>query len=259
MKVVRYTVDNLPARHGLLEGNNIRELVNFHWSHKLDPADHLIPLDKVALLAPILPTQLVGLAYNYKDLVGDRIKYDEPLIFLKSTSGIIGPSQAIQLPPKSTCWVEVELGVVISQSARNLRHGEGEQAIFGFFIANDVTAANIHGRDHHLARSKALDSFAPVSTTIYTNIDVSNRRMITRINGKIFQDGTTSNMILTPGECIELVSQFITLQPGDVLFTGTPANAMNSIIAPGDLCQLEIDGLGLMEHAVVERRERESA
>lgn len=254
MQIVRFKTDS-GSSYGLLEDKKVTPFTDFSFSRShveqlkyLDSKDFCV--EECKLLAPVQPRVVVGLAYNYKDLVGEMDNYDEPLLFLKSPTGIIADGETVNIPEGCKCWAEVELVIVIGKTVHKLSYGEGERAIYGYLIGNDVTAENIHRRDHHLARSKGHDTFAPVSSVIHTDIDTSKLSVQTYINELKFQDGTTSNMILDARECVELVSQFITLQPGDVIFTGTPKNAMNSIIKDGDTVRLVVENIGELRNFV---------
>jgi 2-keto-4-pentenoate hydratase/2-oxohepta-3-ene-1,7-dioic acid hydratase in catechol pathway len=199
----------------------------------------------VSMLPPFCGSKVLGLAYNFKSLVGVREVYDEPLFFLKSPTSVCGQDATIPYPRfAEKVWVEVELVVVIGRRCRDASIEEARNAILGFGIGSDITAQNLYGRDHHLARSKALDGFAPMAPEIHADIDVGARRMTTEINGKLFQDGDTSDRILGDAEAVSLVSRYVTLDPGDVIMTGTPANAMNSLVRPGDSVRHIIDGIG---------------
>jgi 2-keto-4-pentenoate hydratase/2-oxohepta-3-ene-1,7-dioic acid hydratase in catechol pathway len=201
-------------------------------------------------MAPVTPGKVIGLAYNYKDLVGEKEKYDEPLVFLKSTESIIGPNDTIQIFEGGKTWAEVELVVVIGKDCSNVSAELASEYIYGYTIGNDVTMANVYNRDHHLARSKALDTFCPVGPYIETSLDVKNLSLKHKINGILFQNGNTNNQILNDVEAVSLVSHFMKLNPGDIILTGTPANAMNSLITDGDYIEMEITNLGVLSNLV---------
>jgi 2-keto-4-pentenoate hydratase/2-oxohepta-3-ene-1,7-dioic acid hydratase in catechol pathway len=202
---------------------------------------------------------VVALAYNYKDLVGERSQYDEPLLFLKLPTSVIGSQSPIVIPSVvSRVWVEVELAFVVKKDAWHVKPESAAEYVLGYTIANDVTASNIHGRDWHLARSKALDTFCPVGSVLYTDTVTSDLCMSTRINGRVTQRGSTANRILNDTEALSLISQFVTLHPGDLILTGTPAGAMDSLIHPGDEVVLEIEGIGRLTNPVIaDQREEE--
>jgi len=209
-------------------------------------------INDVRLEAPIIPRQVIGVAYNYKDLVGYQSKYNDPLIFLKSCDSIVGPFQNLSIDSTRQTWSEVELVVVIGKACKYVSPAQAPTVIFGYTIGNDVTSENTHGRDHHLALSKALPSYGPIGPYIDTCFNpLSNIKLINKVDGRTTQDGTLGSMILDTFEVVSHVSQYFNLMPGDVIFTGTPANAMTSLIRPGSLCELSIDGLGTLVNTVL--------
>lgn len=206
------------------------------------------------LLAPCAPRKVVALAYNYKDLVGEKASYDEPLIFLKPPTAVIGPGEPIRVPAGvDVVWAEVELAFVIKKRARDVAPERAGQHILGYTIANDVTAQNICGRDWHLARSKGLDTFCPVGPFLETTLDTGALALSTTINGTTTQQSTTAQRILDDAQTLSLVSRFITLDPGDLVLTGTPAGALDSRVRPGDRVTVRIAGLGELTNPVVAR------
>ncbi|MCA6478092.1 MAG: fumarylacetoacetate hydrolase family protein [Chitinophagaceae bacterium] len=250
MKIVRYQIDNGLVYYGELKNNSIRRILNFSFCHiNYDYGEETL-VSEATILAPVTPEKVIGLAYNYKDLVGEKTTYDEPLVFLKSPESIIGPNDVINVFEGEVTWAEVELVIVIGKEGKDICLENAAQHIFGYTIGNDVTMANIHGRDHHLARSKALDTFCPVGPYIETSLLVKNLSLIHEINGVLFQKGNTDNRILNDYESVALVSRFIKLKPGDIILTGTPANAMNSLINGGNRVHMEITNLGVLSNQV---------
>src|SRR5438128_2120723 len=185
-------------------------------------AEALLPqeMNDVTFLPPSEPTKILGLALNYKSLVGTADKYEEPLFFLKSPTSACGHKTRIACSQFQTVWVEAELAVIIKKTCRNVTVGEASDCILGYTIGSDMTAANVHGRDWHLGRSKALDNFAPLGPFLVTDIDTSDLELGTRINGRVYQHGRTSDRIMNDCEAVSLLSQFVTLSPGDVILTG---------------------------------------
>ena len=251
MKIVRYQTSEDDIYYGELREKTVCEIINFSFQR----CEEFIfgktnQLSEVRILAPVTPKKVVGLAYNYKDLVGEKDIYDEPLIFLKSPESIIGPNESIFIHKGSVTWVEVELVIIIGKECSNVNIETASEYIYGYSIGNDVTMENIYKRDHHLARSKALDSFCPIGPFIETDLSTSNLCLENYISGQLFQQGNTKNRILNDKEAVALVSNFIKLKPGDIILTGTPANAMNSLITAGDLIDLQITNLGSLSNSV---------
>ena len=213
-------------------------------------------LDKSAIkqfvyLPPCAGSKVLGLAYNYKSLVGAKEAYEEPLFFFKSPTSLCGHGATVAYPAfADMVWVEVELAIVVKKHCRNVTADEAGDYILGYSIASDITARNIHGRDHHLARSKALDQFAPIGPYLVTGLDTSNLTMTTHIDGQEFQRGNTDDRILGDNEAVSLLSRYITLEPGDVILTGTPAGAMDSVVRPGNKVSHRIEQLGELEFSI---------
>lgn len=215
-------------------------------------------IGEVQLLAPVEPTKILAFGYNYKDLFEDknaRVKSDEPfytdsrfepVMFLKGPNTISAPGEAVTLTPHmEEVWVEVELGIVLGKKARNLQsEAEAQEAIFGFTIGNDITALNIFGRDWHLARSKSLDGFCPLGPEIVCGESFENRPLTLSINKKVTQSSNTENRVLTSAQSVLFASKLMTLEPGDVILTGTPKGARQSLVKPGDTVEARIEGLG---------------
>lgn len=209
------------------------------------PGNRVGEIDRLKLLPPCEPSKIVALALNYTDMLGDRPAGKEPLIFFKPPTSLIGPGEPIEIPPGfNDVWVETELAFVVKQKARNVPQEAARACILGYTIANDVTARNIEGRDWHLARSKGPDTFCPVGPHLDTELDPSALAITTEINGRVTQRSTTANRIVADAEALSLISKFMTLMPGDLVLTGTPAGAFESLIKPGDIVRSSIEGLG---------------
>jgi len=194
---------------------------------------------------------IVGLALNYRSLVGKKTRYDEPLIFLKSFNSICPHQSRITYPRQlDTVWVEVELVIIIAKKCRRVSPAKAHQYIYGYTIGSDITAKNIADRDWHLARSKALDQFAPLGPWILKDLDTSNLKIATHINNKQYQQDNTANRILNDAQSVSLVSQFITLMPGDLIFTGTPSGATDSLVKSGDKVNHTIENIGQLSFTI---------
>lgn len=248
MKFVRYLIGDKES-YGILKKNKINK-VNGDPFTGYQSTSKILDINEVILLTPVVPSKIVGLGYNYKDLVGAKENYDEPVIFLKSPNSLLPHGSSIIIPEKRKVWTEVELVIVISKEAKNIRKEDAANYILGYTIGNDVTMENVIGRDHHLARSKSVDTFAPIGRFIETSCDSNNLKIENRINGEIFQSSNTNKRILNDNEIVALVSKYITLLPGDLIFTGSCANAESSIINKGDKVTLTIEGLGNLTNSV---------
>jgi len=192
--------------------------------------------------------KVVALAYNYKDLNAEfDVRF--PLVFIKGNNtinktGKVKISGFVQENSDLEIWCEVELGFMISRECKNISSTDAYRYIDGFLIGNDVTRRNIEGRDHHLALSKGLDGFCPISDFIITDVDTSNLQLSTKINGKMTQNGNTSNRVLDDVKTLEYISRFFTLNKGDIILTGTPKGALESKVKVGDTVELEIEKIG---------------
>ena len=190
MKFLRFNLKK-KVSYGILHENVVNEIDrNFlDTNYKLTKKKY--DIRKLKLLAPVMPTKVIFLAYNYKDLVGYKKKYDEPLLGIKSNNSIIGSKDKILINQNRKTWSEVELALIVKKKCKNLNYKNALRHIFGYSIGNDVTMKNIKGRDHHLARSKSHDTFCPLGPFIETDIDTSNLNMFTFIDNKLFQKGNT--------------------------------------------------------------------
>ena len=209
-------------------------------------------LADVRLLSPFLPSKVVAIGKNYsehaREMGGDAP--DTPLIFLKPSTAVIGDGDAIRLPPSSAeVHYEGELAVVIGTPARNVAAAEALAHVFGYAAGNDVTARDQQRADVQFTRSKGYDSFCPFGPWVETVLDPSDLRVTTRVNGAVKQDGRTSQMIHDVPSQIAFISAVMTLLPGDVILTGTPAG-VGPVVA-GDTVSVEVEGIGTLTNPVV--------
>jgi 2-keto-4-pentenoate hydratase/2-oxohepta-3-ene-1,7-dioic acid hydratase in catechol pathway len=208
-------------------------------------------LPDVRMLSPILPSKVVAIGKNYadhaKEMGGDAP--DTPMIFLKPSTSVIGDGDTVRLPPSSSeVHYEGELAVVIGRPARNVTREEALGSVLGYACANDVTARDQQRADVQFTRAKGYDSFCPLGPWLETVLDPSDLRLTTRVNGEIVQDGRTSQMIHDVATQIAFMSGVMTLLPGDVILTGTPAGV--GPIKDGDTVSVEIEGIGTLTNPV---------
>jgi 2-keto-4-pentenoate hydratase/2-oxohepta-3-ene-1,7-dioic acid hydratase in catechol pathway len=264
-RYVRFRAGGDPrARWGRRQGADVVvELSDAPWEPGCREVGEL-PAAGLALLAPARPTKILALAYNYRDLFADPAARTsarephytdpgfEPLVFLKGPNCLLDPGAPIVMPRDAAeVWVEVEVAAVIGRRARGLRDAAAARAhVFGVTIGNDVTALNVLGRDWHLARSKSLDGFCPLGPELVRGFDDVDRPLWTEISGRRTQDSTTANRVLDTYEAVALASRLMTLEPGDAVLTGTPGGARQSLVRPGDVVRLAIDGLGVLANPV---------
>lgn len=218
-----------------------------------EPTETVVPWPNVSLLAPVLPTKVMCVGRNYEehaDELGNDVP-DEPLIFMKPATSVIGQNAPVIYPPLTKeLHHEAELAVVISRPARNVKAEDASQYIFGYTAANDVTARDLQRRDGQWARAKGFDTFCPLGPAIETELDPLERlAVIAKVNGEVRQAGFTSDMIFGVAEILAYITAFTTLLPGDVILTGTPSGV--GPVDPGDVMEVEVDGIGTLVNRVV--------
>ncbi len=218
-----------------------------------EPTETVVPWPSVSLLSPVIPTKVLCVGKNYEDHVDemDGEIPEEPLIFMKPATSVIGQNAAV-IHPRISKEVhhEAELAMVISRPARNIRAEDASRYIFGYTAANDVTARDLQAKDAQWTRAKGFDTFCPLGPAIETELDPLERlAVICRVNGEVRQAGFTSDMVFGVAEILEYITSFMTLLPGDVVLTGTPSGV--SKVEPGDVMEVEIDGIGTLTNRVV--------
>lgn len=212
-----------------------------------------IPISQVVLLSPVSPSKIVAIGVNYKDHAKERGRPlpDEPLIFLKPSSAVVGPNDII-IYPKMAKRVdfEGELALVIKKKTHLLgKEDDVESCILGYTCFNDITARDLQDKDGQFTRAKSFDTFAAVGPCIVTDIDPSRLKLKTFLNGKLRQAGNTTNLIFPIPYLVKFVSNVMTLYPGDVITTGTPAGI--GPMAPGDRVDVQIDKIGTLSNTVM--------
>jgi 2-keto-4-pentenoate hydratase/2-oxohepta-3-ene-1,7-dioic acid hydratase in catechol pathway len=204
------------------------------------------------LLAPVLPSKLVCVGKNYAAHAAEfgMDVPEEPLLFLKPSTAVIGPGDAIRLLPISRrIDYEGELAVVMGRLARNVRAEDASRFILGYTCANDVTLRDLQKTDDQWARAKGFDGSAPLGPWIETSVDPTDAVIETRLNGDVVQHASTSDMVFGVAELIAYVTSFMTLLPGDALLTGTPEGVGR--LQAGDVVEVEVEGVGTLRNAVV--------
>ena len=217
------------------------------------------PLADVRLLAPVIPrSKVVGIGRNYADHaaeMGGDVP-EEPMVFLKPNTAVIGPGDPIQYPPHtSDLHYEGELAVVIGRICRDVPAEQATDVIFGYTIGNDVTARDLQRKDGRFSRAKGFDTFCPLGPWIETDLDpqdfADGRRLRTYLEGDVVQDGSTADMVHDIPSLVAHISSMMTLLPGDVILTGTPAGV--GPMQVGDEVEVSIEGLGTLTNKVSTR------
>src|SRR5205823_3248061 len=218
------------------------------------PTGEDIPLSEVELLVPIVPSKVVAVGKNYVDHaeeMGGQVP-EEPIIFLKPSTAVIGPGDPIPYPAQSgRVDHEGELAVVVGRLARRVRSEEAGRFVLGYTCGNDVTAREIQLKDGQWTRAKGFDGFCPLGPWVETEVEPGDLAVECRVNGDTRQAARTSQLAFGPGELIEYISRVMTLLPGDVILTGTPAGV--GALEVGDRVEVEIEGIGVLENGVIER------
>jgi len=254
-------VDDEP-RYGVVETDDPEGLVGTVNVLDSDPlyrsaqfTGEKLQLADVRLLAPVIPrSKVVCVGRNYAahaaELGNDVPK--EPMIFLKPNTSVIGPRDGIVYPEQTNdLHFEGELAIVIGRICRDLPKERVNEVIFGYTIANDVTARDLQKSDGQWARAKGYDTFCPLGPWISTEFDASDVRVSTELNGEPKQDGRTSQFIFDIPEVLAYITSFTTLLPGDVVLTGTPAGV--GPMLPGDEVAVSIEGIGTLTNKVIVR------
>ncbi|MGH9362212.1 MAG: fumarylacetoacetate hydrolase family protein [Thermoanaerobaculia bacterium] len=210
-----------------------------------------VPADSAWPLAPVLPGKIVGIGRNYLEHARELGNEPpaEPLIFLKAPSSVVGPNVPIVLPPESErVEHEGEIAVVVRQRLRRAGREEAASGILGVTAANDVTARDLQRRDATFARAKSFDTFCPLGPAILLRPDLDELEVATRVNGAERQRGHVRQMSFGLVDLLVYVSRMMTLEPGDVLLTGTPAGV--GPLADGDVVEVEVSGVGVLRNPV---------
>lgn len=231
------------------EGGRVRPAPELPWAGPTLPFPR--PIHTGRLLAPVLPGKVVCIGRNYRahaEELGNTVPA-RPLIFLKPPSAVIGPGEPILLPPDSErVEHEGELGVVIGRRARHLDPADALDAVFGFTCVNDVTARDLQRADKQFARGKGFDTFCPIGPWIETELDPRDVRVTCRVGDALRQDGRTALMVFDVPTLLATISRVMTLEPGDVIATGTPAGV--GPLTAGDDVTVEIEGIGALTNPV---------
>jgi len=250
MRFVRFSVGNEPPRYGWVYQDHVGPIDGdpFGEYRRLEAG---LPLERVHLHAPLKPGKIIAVGRNYVDHAKERgVDVPEiPLIFFKPPSSVIGPGEAIILPPQSTrVDHESELAVVIGKPGRWITAEQAMGHVMGYTAANDVTARDLQQKDGQWTRGKGFDTFCPLGPWIETDLDPADTIIRCRVNGEMRQMGSTREMVFNVQQLIAFISTVMTLEPGDVVLTGTPAGI--GPLTAGDVVEVEVDGIGVLSNPV---------
>ncbi|MEN6299378.1 MAG: fumarylacetoacetate hydrolase family protein [Anaerolineaceae bacterium] len=252
MQLLRFRVGEDIPRYGWLHQNQIG-LIEGNPFGEFRRLEATIPIEKARLLVPVSPSKIVCVGRNYvahaKEHQADIPEY--PLIFLKPPSSVIGPNETIIIPPQSQqVEHEAELAIVIGKTGRWIPAEQAPSIVYGYTIANDVSARDLQRRDGQWTRSKSFDTFCPLGPWIETDFDPSDAVISCYVNEDMRQMASTRDMIFGVRQLIAFITSIMTLYPGDVILTGTPAGV--SPLSPGDIVKITIEGLGTLQNNVAQ-------
>lgn len=248
MRYARFRVQGR-VRYGIVDGDELHELAGSPF-RGAERTGKRFRLSEVRLLPPVQPKKLLAVALNYRSHIGERQPPAKPELFLKAPTALIGPEEPIILPPDTNrVDAEGELVVIIGRRARHVPPSEALRYVAGYTCGNDVSARDWQRNDLQWWRAKSADTFAPLGPFWVTDLDPAQLELETRVNGQVKQRSSTSDLIFDVPTVISLASQAMTLEPGDVIYTGTPG--ITPTLAPGDVVEVEIKGIGVLRNPVV--------
>lgn len=251
MRIARVSVPEVSGPlFGVINGTKI-DIIKGHPFADIELTGVSFDLDEVKILSPVLPSKVVCVGKNYADHakeLGGEVPA-QPVIFLKPSTTVIGENDPILLPSQSSnVHHEAELAVVISHLCKNVEVSRAHEVILGYTVANDVTARDLQEKDGQWTRAKSFDTFCPLGPWIETQIDPTNLDISCEVNGEVKQAGNTSDMVRDAHEMVSWISKVMTLLPGDVILTGTPAGV--GPIVNGDVVEVTIAGIGTLANPV---------
>lgn len=234
--------------YGLLENDAVRELRGGLFGAKT-PMGASVKLADVKLLAPCEPTTVLAVGLNYKSHLGNRPAPTKPEFFFKPLTSLVAQGEDIVIPPGATnVHYEGEFVIVIGKKAQQVKESDALQYVFGYTCGNDVSERNWQAGDLQWWRAKGADTFGPLGPAIVTGLEYRPKRLQTRVNGEVKQSQLLSDLLFDVPAIVSFASRHVTLQPGDVIYTGTPGatTAMKS----GDVVEVEIEGVGVLRNRV---------
>lgn len=253
MKIARFRTAHNQIFYGAVQDNQVKVIQGDIFG-QYQVTEQAYQLQEVKLLAPVEPRQVIAVGLNYLAHIGEFHKNPEvppePVIFMVPPGSIIGPQEPIILPyPEHENHHEAELVVVIGKEASHVTPEVAKEYILGYTCGNDVSDRDIQKIDKQWTRAKGYRTFKPLGPWIETALDPDNLLIQSRVNGQLRQNGNTAKMLRKAAYLVSFISQVMTLCPGDVIYTGTP-EGVGPIVA-GDVCEIEIEGIGILQNPVV--------
>ncbi|NQT95636.1 MAG: fumarylacetoacetate hydrolase family protein [Candidatus Omnitrophica bacterium] len=251
MKITRFQ-HNESIEYGVIESGRIHLIDGSVFSEEIAYKDEYAELDRVKLLSPVVPSKVVCVGLNYKDHAKELSMPipEEPIIFLKPPSSLIGPGENILYPSSvNRLDYEAELAIVIKKYTKSILSDRSSQHILGYTALNDVTARDLQKKDGQWTRAKSFDTFCPVGPYIATDLDADDLHIELNVNGQIKQSSSTSNMIFGVDFLVSFISGVMSLMPGDIIATGTPKGVGS--LSRGDKIELIIEGIGSLKNQII--------
>jgi 2-keto-4-pentenoate hydratase/2-oxohepta-3-ene-1,7-dioic acid hydratase in catechol pathway len=256
MRIARFTpASGGPASYGVLDGDGDDAVVVRLEGSPFDgvqQTDQRTPLSEVTLLAPVEPSKVVAFGRNYAEHakeLGNEVPAI-PIVFLKPSTSVVGPDAVVEYPAlTSDLHYEGELAVVIGRRCKAVPAGDVAGVVFGYTVANDLTMRDLQRAEKQWTRAKGFDGSCPLGPWVDTDVDPAALPLRTTVNGEVRQDGTTADMLHDVAACVSFVSQAMTLLPGDVVLTGTPAGV--GALQVGDVVAVTVEGIGTLSTRIV--------
>lgn len=251
MRIVRFSTGHKEG-YGIMQEDGIQAIEGSPFDDEIKLRHVTYRTADIQLLPPCVPSKIVAVGVNYKSH-GDEMNHDppdEPLIFIKPSTSVIGPEERIIYPSSSErVDYEGELGVVVKQTARYVPEEKAREYILGYTCLNDVTARDLQAKDKQWTRAKGFDTFCPIGPWIETDIDPSDLSLGTYLNGELKQLTRTSQMIFSVNKLVSFISHIMTLLPGDIIATGTTSGI--GPMKSGDTVEIKIEGIGTLRNYVI--------
>ncbi len=252
MKIIRYSQEQEnDNRYGVLKNGRVHMIKGDIFSVFRTQEEESVRLEKLKVLAPVTPTKIIAVGINYRDHAQEFDHHipEEPVLFIKPATAVIGPGDAIVLPSSSKrVDYEAELAAVVKKEAYKIPQDDAEDYILGYTCLNDVTARDLQRTDGQWTRSKSFNTFCPIGPVIETELDPNNVNVRSRLNGGEKQFSNTCNFIFPMFFLFSFVSFIMKLNPGDIISTGTPSGV--GPMKDGDTVEIEVEGIGVLRNPV---------
>ena len=247
---VRYQLDG-KVSYGRLEGETIAQLRAAPWLGGT-PTGTKVPKSKVTLVAPATPSKVIAVGLNYQTHLGERSAAAYPGLFAKLPTSIIAHNDTVILPPDANnVHYEGEMVIVMGKRAQNVSKERAKEYVFGVTTGNDVSERDWQKSDLQWFRAKAADTFGPLGPVIVTGVNYDDLLLETRLNGKVVQSQRTKDLIFNVAEIVSYISRYVTLEPGDVIYSGTPGTTQQ--MKAGDVVEVQLERVGTLSNPVVKR------